>query len=295
MELVDVHAHLFDRNLSVTPAEAIACARAVGVTQCVVPGLDVTTSHQALKIADQFPGICFATIGVHPSEVLIPEFNLLAVMEMLGVMLDRSATENGNAATSLPVGIGEIGIDYYHYDRDKTRSIQREALATQLAVAVEHDLPVIVHGRSAYEDVLDVIRAHPGSRGLLHSFEAPYDVAKAALDLGWIVSFTALVTYPTHQWLHDVIRRLPLDRFTVETDSPYLPPQSRRIVSNGRGAMSPTPQVIGQRGRNNQPAYVVETVETIAKIRSQSFEQIALATSVTARQLFQIPHSNLTS
>lgn len=309
MELIDVHAHLFDANMPVSPAEAVAAGQAAGVVQMVVPGLDVATSREAIEIADQFPGVCFATVGVHPSEVLIEGFDLettIAELKNLVGQPDSSTPGTSDDASGAQndmrkrvVGIGEIGIDYYHYDRAETGKTQREAFAAQLSLAVEHDLPVIIHGRNAYDDVLDVIRAHPGSRGLLHSFEASYEVAKQALDLGWIISFTALVTYPGNEYLLDVVRKLPIDRISVETDAPYLPPQSVRErshqspvtssqVVDSRFTIHDSP-VIGKRGRNNQPAYMVETAQTLADARGISLEELATATTATARTLFGLP------
>lgn len=298
MELIDVHAHLFDANMPVTPAEAIRAAQEVGVGQFVVPAYSLATSRQAVELAEQFPGVCFATIGIHPHEVLIPAFDLNASVAALKDMLDSTTTSYDSRVTNYepgrpeshtsglvprPVGIGEIGIDYHHHTREETGKTQREAFAAQLALAVEHDLPIIVHGRKAYDDVLDVIRAHPGSRGLLHSFEADYDVAKQALDLGWVISFTALVTYPGNEYLLEVARKLPLDRITVETDAPYLPPQSIRKALPTAGA------VIGKRGINNQPAYMIETAQKLADARGILLDELAEATTHTARTLFQLP------
>lgn len=357
MSLIDVHAHLFDAHMPVTPAEAVANAQAAGVVQMVVPGLDVATSRQAIEIARQFPGVCFATVGVHPSEVLIPEFDLNTSIGSLNQLInshpephvppwrdrtskdltqqttqpdlstprsiaidlgaqDDSTERTGQESPFTPyssrltgptVGIGEVGIDYYHYDREKTGSVQREAFAAQLSLAVEHDLPVIVHGRKAYDDVLDVIRAHPGSRGLLHSFEASYEVAKQALDLGWLISLTALVTYPGNSDLRDVVRRLPLDRITVETDAPYLPPQSVRDrlrndqisstknQTNTKYQIPNTRPIVGKRGVNNQPAYLVETAQVVAELQGVSLEQLEAATTKTARTFFQLHPNNLSS
>ncbi len=333
MELIDVHAHLFDKHLPVTAAEAVANAQAAGVVQCVVPGLDVVTSREAIKIAGQFPGVCFATVGVYPSEVLVEGFELQATIESLQVLLahdspppSRSRSQATNTSKEIPnraaastshyqrgtshsvVGIGEIGIDYYHHDREETGPAQRAAFAAQLQLGIDHDLPIIVHGRQAYADVLDVIRAHPGSRGLLHSFEAPYEIARQALDLGWVISLTALITYPGSAALRDVVRRLPLDRLTVETDAPYLPPQSIRDRNKesgkrNNGTLTPSSSfllphskpVVGKRGINNQPAYMVETAQVLADLQGVSLGEVARATTATARQLFQLPSFNLSS
>lgn len=318
MQLIDVHAHLFDANLPVTPAEAIANAQNVGVTQFVVPGYSLETSREAIDLATQFPGICFATIGIHPHEVLIEGFDLDRAIHELQQLCHLEPVEgssrSGQSDLSTPrsldsdlgaqddkvkkvVGIGEIGIDYHHHTREETGKVQREAFTAQLVLGMEHDLPIIVHGRKAYDDVLDVIRAHPGSRGLLHSFEASYEMAKQALDLGWVISFTALVTYPGNEYLLEVANKLPLDRITVETDAPYLPPQSIRLSTLDSRLPKPNDspksivgsQPVGKRGVNNQPAYMVETAQKLAAARGISLEELAEVTTQTARALFQLP------
>ncbi len=274
MEFIDTHCHLNDAHVAWPPAEALKQAQAKQVVQLVVPGVDIESSHRAVQLAQEFPGAIFAAVGVHPHDVLAEDFDPEQAVGSLRQLVHQDHV----------VAIGEIGIDYHHYTRPDTGARQREAFLQQLALAIELELPVIVHGRDAYDDVLDVIKDFPGSRGVLHSFEAPYEVAKTALDQGWLVSFTALVTYPKYEWLRDVVQRLPLDRIMLETDAPYLPPQRLRNASN-----SASGEGIGSRGRNNEPANVVDVAEAVAAINQRSVEDVAEITTTTARRFFNLP------
>jgi len=306
--LIDTHCHLNDSNLAVPVGEAIRSATEVGVTRFIVPGTDLATSHAALDLAVAHPGICFAAVGVHPHEVLAQTFDLVPALDELRSLV-ASTDANSQLATAnvqtkpklrttnyeLPatvVAVGEIGIDYHHHTHEETGSVQREAFAAQLSLATEHGLPAIVHGRDAYEDVLDVIRAHPGSRGVLHSFEAPYEVAAAALDLGWVMGFTALVTYRGNDALREVVAKLPADAFMLETDTPYLPPQRVRDQT-AKHPRPQKPQVVGSqpvgaRGRNNQPAFLLETAQVIADVRRTALETVAAETTRTATRFFGV-------
>ncbi|MBI4032158.1 TatD family hydrolase [Candidatus Berkelbacteria bacterium] len=278
MELVDTHCHLNDPNLAFSVEEALANAQAAGVVQLVVPGMNGPTTRRAVELATAYPGRLFAAVGFHPHNVL---------QRSGGISAEAIAELRTLSTQPGVVAVGEIGIDYHHYDQT-TRDVQREAFAAQLEFAVELDLPAIVHGRDAYADVLDVIQAHPRSRGVLHSFDAPYEVARAALDAGWLISLTAIITYRDADRLREVVRKLPLDRLMVETDTPYLPPQSIRdaskdLQSAGRAIGG---KVIGARGRNNQPAYLPETARVLAELQGVDLETVAMTTTGTARSFF---------
>src|SRR3989338_98498 len=219
MELIDTHCHFNDESFPISTEEGIANATKVGVTRFVVPGMDLETSERAIAIAAEYPGICFPTVGIHPHEVVKPDFQLPAELAALRTLIQENTIKNSQSTTSKPqttskstilnenyklqttnyqlpatvVAMGEIGIDYHHHMRDETGSAQREAFAQMLQIALDLSLPAIVHGRDAYSDVLDVIRAHPGARCVLHSFEASYEIAKQALDLSCLISLTALI------------------------------------------------------------------------------------------------------
>lgn len=278
MELIDTHCHLNDSNLSVSIEAAIANAKQSGVVQLIVPGMDLATSALALQIARDNPTVCYPAIGVHPHEVVRPDFVLEATVDRVRDL----AAQPGVKA------IGEIGIDYHHHTREETGAVQREAFGTFLQLAVDHNLPALVHGRSAYDDVLAVAGEFSAVRGVLHSFDAPYETAKAALDRGWLISLTAIITYRDAERLRDVVRQLPLDRLMLETDTPYLPPQSVRDAAKVAEAEAKRvgSAVLGTRGRNNQPAFVLETAEVLAQLLDTDLERVATVTTKTARDFF---------
>lgn len=270
MEFIDTHAHLNDEHLPVPVATAVADAKAAGVVQIVVPGTDLENSKQAVLLANTHDAV-FAAVGIHPHDVLEGKFDAAAVRPLI----DESRV----------VAVGEIGMDFHHYDRDETIEKQQAAFAAQLEFSIEAGLPAIVHGRRAYADVLDVIRAYPESLGVLHSFEADYETAKRVLDADWFISLTALITYPQYDWLRDVVRKLPLELLMIETDAPYLPPQSLRDVTPPVAK----PGTHGARGRTNTPAHVVEVAKVLAELKGVELGLVAATTTETARNFFRLP------
>ena len=264
MEFIDTHCHLNDEQLQVPVADAIGNAAAAGVVQFIVPGTDLENSKQAVLLANTYDNV-YAAVGIHPHDTVGVEFDPTP----LRPLIDESRV----------VAVGEIGMDFHHHD-ENTRDRQQTAFVAQLEFAVEAGLPVIVHGRDAYADILDVIRAYPESLGVLHSFEADYATAKQVLDAGWLISFTALLTYPQYDWLREVARKLPLELLMIETDAPYLPP----ILKN----MEPGAQSKGSRGRSNEPKYVVEVAKVLAELKGLSLEEVAELTTETARNFFRL-------
>ncbi|MCA9388140.1 TatD family hydrolase [Candidatus Berkelbacteria bacterium] len=268
MRLIDTHTHLNDQNFSLPIEQTIKNAQANGVEKIIVPGVDLESSHRAITLAEKYEQI-YAAIGIHPHDVLMTDHDLdQAIIDI------RKLAQGSDRV----VAIGEVGIDYHHHDSAGTGAVQREAFVRQLLLAIELDLPAIVHGRKAYDEVVGVIKDFPGSRGVVHSFEADYEVAKKILDAGWLISLTALITYDGYNWLREVVAKLPLDRLMVETDSPYLPP---KIVKTNDSHL-------GSRGRTNEPANVKLVAEQLATIKKISVEEVAETTTQTAQAFFKL-------
>jgi TatD DNase family protein len=261
MQLIDTHVHLTDSKLPMSVAEAVENAKNLGVGQMVCPSVDLETSQQAVKLAQQFPDEIFAAIGVHPSYAgaSFSEFEILA--KEPGV-----------------VAIGEVGLDYHRLSREQVGAPQREMFVKFLDLAQRSNLPVIIHGRQAYDDILAIMKDFSSVPVVLHSFEADADIAKQALDQGWLISLTALITYPDYGWLREVIAQLPLDRLMVETDAPYLPPATIEATERPRGL-------------TNEPANVVAISERLAIIKKISLDEVAQITTKTARAFFHLPES----
>lgn len=252
--LIDSHAHLTDERLSGEVAEIVARAEAAGVGQIVTVGTDVASSRAAVALAERTPGL-YATVGVHPHSAATAEPEGWRELREL-------------AASPKVVGIGETGLDY-HYDF-APRATQRDVFARHLEWGRESGLAVVVHGRDADGDLRAMLReAGAGTVGVLHSFAGGRALLEAALEIGWYISFSGMITFRRYEGA-DLVRAVPEDRILVETDSPYLAP-------------------VPYRGRANEPAYVRLVAERAADLRGVSLPEFATATVRNTWTLFRIP------
>ncbi len=251
--LVDSHAHLdfpeFDGRLD----KVVESARSAGVTRILTVGTSYAAARRSLDIAARFPGVS-AAAAVHPNYVA-DEFGAFADLRRL-------------FETQPLVAVGETGLDFY---RDHaTPDAQERAFRAHLDLALERDLPVILHVRDAYERALAVLDSLPAMpRGVFHCFSGTSDFAAEALSRGFFVSFAGQVTFKNADALRASLAAVPLDRLMVETDCPYLAPAPNR-------------------GRTNEPAYVRFTAARAAEVLGVPFEALAAATTANARALFGI-------
>ncbi len=253
--LIDTHAHLDDARYNDDREAMIARAREAGVEACVTIGCDLTTSQSAVALTDRFPFV-YASIGVHPHEVKhigedwYDEFRRLAKHEKV-------------------VAYGEIGLDY-HYNHSSPKE-QRERFREQVQLARELTLPVIIHTREAQEDTIAILREEKASDvgGVFHCFSGDAWLAKNALDLGFYLSFSGILTFQNATMLRDIAKHTPLDRVLIETDCPYLTP-------------------VPYRGKRNEPAYVSQVAQQLAAIHTMSLDEIGQQTSNNAKRLFKI-------
>jgi TatD DNase family protein len=255
--LVDTHCHLDPQYFPSGPDEVLARAREAGVGGFVVIGVgtDLAAARAAVALAKRMSERAGAAVGVHPHDA---------------VTLDDAALAELSALTLEPevVAIGEIGLDY-HYDHSP-REVQRAAFARLIGLARERKKPIVVHTRNAPTETIDILTSE-GARdvgGVIHCFSEDQPFAEKALDLGFDLSFSGIVTFKTSLAIQQVARWAPLDRILVETDSPYLAP-------------------IPKRGKPNEPAYVVHTARRVAELRGIAFEALAEATTVNAERAFR--------
>jgi TatD DNase family protein len=238
-------------------------AQNAGVSTIITVGTDLKSSQKAIKLAENHSEV-IATVGIHPHHAT-------AVRKEDITNLARIASH------PRVVGIGEMGLDFFR--NYSLREVQLQVLKWQLELAVELDMPVIIHCRQADKELLPLLRDWASHykrlkrqlRGVIHCFCGDIDTARQYLAMGFFISLGAYIGYPTATNMHNVIRNIPRDRLLVETDSPYLPPQS-------------------QRGQRNEPAYLPLTVEILAKIRQVSPEIIARETTKNALKLFRLHH-----
>ncbi|MBA3690800.1 MAG: TatD family hydrolase [Actinobacteria bacterium] len=247
---VDTHCHLFllDRQ----PPEVVEAARAAGVGRMICVGVDVATSRRSLELADSLGGV-FATAGLHPHDASTFDHRMGAELEEM--VHDPRC-----------VGVGETGLD--HFRMQSPTQDQERAFALHIELARDSGKALVVHVRDAWPDALRVLQEGSAERVVIHCFSGDADVARECLARGYYLSFAGNVTYPKNDHLRAAARVAPLDRLLVETDSPFLSPQSRR-------------------GSDNEPANVTITLREVAAERGETFETLRHATTANAFDLFE--------
>ena len=258
IEFIDSHAHLADPAFDGDREDVISRARSAGASAVVCIGESVAAATRAREVAAGHPGFVFFTAGIHPHDAA----GFDADRDQL--LLERALHDGARA-------VGECGLDY-HYD-NSPRPKQRELFALQLELARRFGLPVVVHTRDAEEDTRAMVQSagREGVFGVLHCFTGSHDLARAALDVGWHVSFSGIVTFK--KWTDDELLRLvPDDRLLVESDAPYLAP-------------------VPNRGKRNEPSWVAHTVYRVALARQASPEAIGAIVTENARRFFAIEPS----
>ncbi len=249
----DSHAHLDGKRFDADRSEVVARAKAASITTILAigngDGPGTGTLDCAIKLAQQHEGV-YATVGIHPHEAALAKQADFGELERL-------------ARDAKVIAWGEIGLDYF-YDHSP-RDVQQRVFVQQMEMARSAKLPIVIHCRpsdnseNAWDDLLRLVREHWASSGLggvLHCFTGTVEHARAALDLGFVISFAGNITYPKAQNIRDAASIVPLDRMFVETDCPYLAP-------------------VPHRGQRNEPAYVVETARQIGELRGTSRKKLA--------------------
>lgn len=255
--LIDTHCHLDPGHCGAGPDELLSRARSEGVGGVVCIGVGgLEQARFAVELASRRADVA-ATVGVHPHDASSHDTELAAEL--------RGLLQSGGA-----VAVGEVGLDY-HYDHSP-RDTQREVFASYVALARELGLPLVIHTRSAPADTLDLLRAERAADvgGVIHCFSEDLSFARQALDLGFYLSFSGIVTFKKATEIQEVAAWAPLERVLVETDSPYLAP-------------------VPYRGKTNEPAYVTHTARFVADLRGTPYEELCAATTANARALFRLP------
>lgn len=256
--LFDTHCHLDDPRLHGELDAVLERAKEAGVHRITTIGCaqDVASVKSAIDIAKRHPSWISATVGVHPHDAKSLDDALCDAIEAAG----RDSTV---------VAIGETGLDF-HYDHSP-RETQMEAFRKQIAIARNLGKPLVIHTRSAPKETLQVLREEQASDvgGIIHCFSEDAPFAAAALDLGFISSFSGIVTFKTAAAVQEAATKQPGDALLVETDAPYLAP-------------------IPKRGKRNEPAYVAHTAKRIAELRGEDPVALAEATYQNALRIFGI-------
>ncbi len=247
---IDMHAHL-DR-LEHSPEEAIRLAREQNVQKMMTIGTEPNDLPIVLQLAEKYYPTVYCTLGVHPHE---------------GVLYTDEAEKyiREHAPQKEVVAIGEIGLDYYY--EHSPQGPQKEAFRRQLQLASELGLPVEIHTRDAEADTVEILKEYQGKvTGLIHCFTGTQWLAEKALDLGFNISISGVVTFKNADELRKTVQFIPLDRIHVETDAPFLAP-------------------IPHRGKKNTPAFMIHTAQVVADLKNVSLDQLAEQTTKNAFKL----------
>jgi len=251
--LADAHAHLDEPEMLPDQDAVVARARDHGIRLIINVGISLPNCRQVLNTAEKYPEV-FATLGVHPHGVKALRYEDLEYLSAL-------------AAHPKVLAVGEIGLDFYR--RRSPEEMQKYWFRELLEWAVALKKIVVIHTREAMADTLKILREFRPrlAGGVMHCFGGSLQEALAFLDLGFYLSFSGVITYPKAEPLRQVAKNLPLDRLLVETDCPYLAPQPWR-------------------GKRNEPAYLVATAETLARVHGLPLEELARRTWQNTLQAF---------
>jgi len=249
----DTHAHIQMTEFDADREETLARAKSAGIELMVTVGYHLEASQRAVEAAQRYSQV-YASVGIHPHDAKhYDEKTEQALRELAG--------------SPKVVAIGEAGLDFF---RDRSpRPAQIEAFRRQIHLAKERGLPLIVHDREAHQETMQILKEEQAEVVVLHCFSGDLAMAEEAWARGYYTSIAGPVTYPKNEGLREVVRNARPDRFVLETDCPYLPPQAFR-------------------GQRNEPAHLLSTAHEVAGLLQMSLDALGRLTSENARRLFSI-------
>lgn len=253
MDLIDTHCHLDDPSFDSDREQVLSSCRRVGVTKMVVPAVEAANWDAVLQLCNSHAGL-YPALGLHP------------------IYVERHSSEHlrelaARVAQERPLAIGEIGLDYYIKDADQQR--QRTLFESQLAIAAEFQLPVLLHCRKAHDHVLAALRRFKLRGGIAHAFNGSLQQAHQYLELGFKLGFGGMLTYERSTRLRTLASSLPLEALVLETDAPDM-------------------TVASHRGERNSPEYLPECLAAVAQVRGDDIGRVAAQTTRNALQVLNI-------
>lgn len=254
MKIVDSHCHIDRVDLDAfggSIESMLAHAKELSVTEFLCVCIDLEHFDDVHNLALAHPSI-YASVGVHPTEVDGKDPSVDELIEL--------------SKSDRVIAIGETGLDYFHVKKDEA-DWQRDRFRRHIEASNRTGKPMIIHTREAKKDTIAIMREEKVEAGVMHCFSEDWETAKAALDLGFYISFSGILTFNSAKDLREVAKKVPEDRLLVETDSPYLTPMPHR-------------------GRPNSPAFTYHVAEKLAEVRGSSIEAIAETTTNNFRRLF---------
>jgi TatD DNase family protein len=257
MELIDTHCHLTFDEVAGDVEAVIERSKAAGVVSWITVGTDPQQNRKAIELAERFENM-YAAIGIHPHDAKTVTADILKEL--------RELTQHTKV-----VAIGETGLDY-HYNHSKPQE-QIRAFVSQLKIAKDLNLPVIIHCREAFDETMGILEQHGGDvkKVVFHCFSGSAEQAKVALNKGFYISFTGVVTFKNANKTRQAAEAVPLDRLMAETDCPYMSPEPMR------------------KQKINEPAFMVHTARCLAELRGMDLADFAEAVTTTSRTFFGLP------
>ncbi|MGM9813416.1 MAG: TatD family hydrolase [Candidatus Enteromonas sp.] len=254
----DSHLHLNDEAFAETLEQTILEAKKEGVSLFLCAGYDLASSKRAVEIASRYPEV-YALVGFHPENLEGVSEDALKEMEEL-------------SKSPKVLGIGEIGLDYHWYKDPKDHENQKKWFVKQIDLANRLNLPICIHAREAYGDLLPLLKEHPVHRsGVLHCYSGSVEMMKEFAKLGFYFGFDGPITYKNAVTPKECVKACPIDRILVETDSPYLPP-------------------VPHRGKQNKPAFIPIIVRQMASLREIDENSMKEALEQNFMRLFHVKH-----
>ena len=250
----DTHAHYGSELYDTDRDELIAAMPERGVELIINPGCTLDSSLGAVALAEKFPHV-YAAVGVHPSDC----------HTWSEAVQDRLRELAGHPKVK---AIGEIGLDYY-WKENPPKEFQAQVFHRQMELAEELKLPVIIHDREAHQDCLNIVKSHPNVNGVYHCYSGSIEDAKTLVKMGWMISFTGVITFKNARRSLEIIEWLPMEHIMVETDAPYLTPEPFR-------------------GKRNDSAKVRYMIEAIANVKGMDPEEVARITLENGKRFFNI-------
>lgn len=252
MQLIDTHAHIYLPDFNADRNAMLQRAAEAGITRILMPAIDSATHPQLLAVADAWPH-CHAMMGLHPCSVTERYAEELAIVEAYW-------------KSRRFVAVGEIGLDFYWDTTFKQQ--QHEAFETQIRWALYENVPIVIHSRQALDECIEVVRRHPGLRGVFHCFSGTVAQAQQIIDLQFYLGIGGVATYKK-SGLDDVIKTIGLDAVVLETDAPYLTP-------------------VPHRGKRNESTYLSLVAQKLADVTGHTPEEVAAVTTQNAQKLFDL-------
>lgn len=250
---IDSHAHLSSAEMLVDIDEVVQRAKAASIVKVVNICTDKETLEQGLKLQNKYPNFIVNTGATTPHDVEKEGEKFFSLFEQV-------------ARNNKLVAIGETGLDYFY--EHSNRDLQKEFLVRYMELAKELDLALVIHCREAFQDLFSIAdEFYPSCKAILHCFTGTIDEAKQVVDRGWMLSLSGIVTFKKSHDLREVAKIVPVDQLLIETDAPYLAPQTKR-------------------GKRNEPAFVVETAKVIADQKQIHVEELAEHTTKNAAKIF---------